>query len=131
MANRHQRRVRKPCNVARRGSRREFPCRRRPSRIASTHSRSEQAVRGVPGPDAIQDLGIVGNRRVTEAQIKMAVVGRLEDGVEASIEKEWDGEVLEAMVPLIGCFDASGLRDAGSGHPVNVDGVEQDTAGSV
>jgi hypothetical protein len=45
-------------------------------------SRLEQAVRGVPGPDARQDLGIFGDRRVTEAGIQMALVGRVEDGVE-------------------------------------------------
>ncbi len=91
---------------------------------SSTHRRSEQAVRGVPTPDASQDLGIVGDARVTEAGIKMALVGRGERGVEASIEKEWDSEVPEPMVPLIGCFDASGLRDAGSRHPVDMDRVE-------
>src|SRR5262249_35662577 len=70
---------------------------------------SEQAVCGVPRPDASQDLGIVGDRRVTEAGIEMALVRRVEDGVEASVEQEWHGEVPEAMVPLIGCLDASGL----------------------
>ena len=48
----------------------------------------------------------------------MALVGRVEHSVEAPIEKEWDGEVPEAMVPLIGCCDASGLRDAGAGIPL-------------
>src|SRR5262249_62285923 len=100
-------------------------------RLTATHGRSEHAVRGVPGPDASQDLGIVGDRRVTEAGIQMALVRRVEDGVEASVEKEWDGEVPEAMVPLIGCLDAPGLCDAGGRHPVEVDGVEQDAAGSV
>ena len=55
----------------------------------------------------------------------MALVGRGEDGVEALIEEERDGEVPEAMVPLIGCLDASGLRDARRRDPIEVDPVEQ------
>ena len=88
-------------------------------------------MRGVPGPDARQDLGIFGDRGVTEAGIEMAVVGRVEDDVEASIEEERDGEVHDAMVPLIRCLDASRLRDARGWDPLYVERVQQNTAGCV
>jgi len=47
---------------------------------------SEQAVRGVPGPDPLQNLVIFGDLAVTEARIEVPLVGRSEDGVEALIE---------------------------------------------
>ena len=75
--------------------------------------------------------GIVGDFGVTEAGIQIALVGRVEDGVEAFVEEERDGVVHEAVVPLIRCADAPGLRDARDRHALVVDGVEQDTAGRV
>src|SRR5262245_56274054 len=53
---------------------------------------SEQSVRGIPRPDAGQDLAILGDLAVTEAAIEMTLVGRLEDGIEAFVEEERDGE---------------------------------------
>jgi hypothetical protein len=61
----------------------------------------------------------------------MAFMGRGEDGIEASVEEERDGEVQQAVVPLIRCLDAPGLRDARQRHALAVDGIQQDTTGRV
>src|SRR5678815_6111169 len=53
---------------------------------SSRSSKSEQAVRGVPGPDALENLMIFGDLAVTEARIEMALVLPFEDRVEALIE---------------------------------------------
>ena len=77
----------------------------------------EHPVSAVPGPDARQHLGIAGDVGVTEAGIEMALVGCGEDGVEAPVEEERDGVVQEAVMPLIGCLYALGLRDTRTGMP--------------
>ena len=91
----------------------------------------EHSVGGVPGPDARQHLGIGGDLGVTETAIEMTLMGCGEDGVEAAVEEERDGVVQEAVVPLIRCLDAPGLRDARDRHALAVNGIQQDTAGRV
>ena len=69
-----------------------------------------------------------GDLRGPEAAIQIAFVRRVEDEVEASIEEKRNGEVYEAMVPLIGRPDAPCLRDARGRNPVDMKRVQQNAA---
>ena len=66
---------------------------------------------------------------MAQAVIEMALMWRGEDGVEASVEEEWNDVVQEAVVPLIWCQDVPGLRNARDRHALGVDGIQQYTAG--
>lgn len=106
--------------------------RRRPCGEARTrHRRSEKAVGGVPSPNARKNLAIFGDLRVVEASIEMSLVRRAEGGIELFIEEKWDGNVPQAMVPLVGRLDESSLCDARNWDPLHVDGVQHNTAGCV
>ena len=85
---------------------------------------SEQAVRGVPAVDTLQNLVILGDSAMTETPIDMALVGRGEDGVEAFVEEERDREIPQAVVPLIGRPDASSFRDARGRDSIELDPVQ-------
>ena len=100
------------------------------NRRAGSMAVSEHPVRGVPGPDTLQNLVIFGDAAVTETRIQVPLVRRGEDGVEALIEEERHGEVPQPMVPLIGYLDASAFRDVGDRDPIEREPVHH-SAGRV